>query len=96
MRGRTSGAAVPGAGSSTGGEPVDQDGGLRSPLRFRLLMGLVIGAGMVSMATAVPVVATRDIPSLWPLALAGGLFALGDICVLRIRFGHSQDRKSVV
>ena len=78
-----------GIASGVNDGPIDEPAA-SSPLRFRLLMWLVLGAGVASIVTAVPMAATRDIPQLWRLGLAGGLFVLGDICVLRIRFGHNH------
>ena len=80
----------PGGGSVAGDGLLEEPVAGSSPLRFRLLMWLVLGAGVASIVTAVPIAVARDIPQLWQLALAGGLFVLGDICVLRIRFGHNH------
>ena len=71
---RTEGAGRPGA----------------SPLRFRLLMCLVIGTGAVSMLTALPAAFGHDVPALWRLGLTAGLFVVGDVFLLKIRFGHNH------
>ena len=60
------------------------------PLRFRLLISLVIGTGAASVLTAVAGVIGADVPAVWRLVLAGALFMLGDVCLVNILFGHNH------
>ncbi|MGH9281595.1 MAG: diguanylate cyclase domain-containing protein, partial [Acidimicrobiales bacterium] len=60
------------------------------PRRFRLLLALVVGSGAASILAALPDALSGDVPPAWRLVLAGALFALGDICLLKIRFGHNH------
>jgi diguanylate cyclase (GGDEF)-like protein len=62
----------------------------RTPLRFRLLMALVMGTGAVSFLSALPSALDGDIPDAWRLGLVVALFVLGDVCLLNIRFGHNS------
>jgi diguanylate cyclase (GGDEF)-like protein len=78
-----------GAEEDSGFDPAASSGG-RSPLRFRLLLALVLGAGAVSIATAVPAALAGGVPAPWRLALVAALFVAGDTCLLRIRFGHNH------
>ena len=83
---------APAADTAPTGElpPADAVEPTPSPLRLRVLMWLVIGAGAVSFVTAVAEVADGDIPAPWRLALAAALFVLGDTCLVNIRFGHNS------
>ena len=69
--------------------PATQPAG-RTPLRFRLLMALVVGTGTVSFLSALPDSLGNDIPDAWRLGLVAALFVLGDLCLLNIRFGHNS------
>ncbi|MGH9179192.1 MAG: putative bifunctional diguanylate cyclase/phosphodiesterase [Acidimicrobiales bacterium] len=60
-----------------------------APLRFRLLLALVVGTGALSFLTALPGALTGDLPDAWRLVLVAALFILGDVCLLNIRFGHN-------
>ena len=75
------------AGTTPAGSP--QGGTGAPPVRFRILMAVVIGAGVVSFASGVPA-AFGDIPAAWRLALAAALFVAGDTCLVKIRFGHNH------
>ncbi|HET7486796.1 MAG TPA: EAL domain-containing protein [Acidimicrobiales bacterium] len=62
----------------------------RSPWPFRILLWVVLGTGVVSLATGAVAASGTGAPAAWRLILAAGLFALGDVCVLRLRFGHNS------
>ena len=76
---------VPDSSSSGRAEPP-----AASSPRFRLLMWLVIGSGAVSLVTAVIGAGDRPVPPLWRLGVTMTLFVLGDIFLVKIRFGHNH------
>lgn len=61
------------------------------PRRLRLHVTAVIGAGLVCLAVAlVRIIASGQAPSPWRFGAAAGLFVLGDLSIMSVRFGHDN------
>ena len=57
------------------------------PIRLRLLVAGVTGAGALCLLALLPALAGSDVPGLWRLGLTASAFVVGDIALLHLRFG---------